>query len=307
MIDKSISSHLYSLELANRGQKAEWNDTNILNSDDQEKIALALSDLKKQLSTFLDTNPAGWGWCICRWAIIQLGDMSSKYSTRLNKVVGGDAARGNIHNTLPIWLSMDGARTVIDMTTQCIAALTECPDETERCVSVLLDTSVKHGANFDWAVAHVGGCFPDTVIARVLSVGLKDFVSATDSDDHSMDHDAGELPHLNEPKMTSVAGILGHLATSHLFNLRRCLNGAVRESFVEDDCEEGSEEEDRKMATIPYLLHLASLSDPLRSAFTSEIRALFAAAPGMASKIAELVPDWTADRYFPGFDSLAHH
>ena len=41
-----------------------------------------------------------------RWAIIQLGDMSSKYSTRLNKVVGGDAARGNIHNTLPIWLSM---------------------------------------------------------------------------------------------------------------------------------------------------------------------------------------------------------
>ena len=308
MIDKSISSHLYSLELANRGQEADWNDNNILNSDDQEKIVVALSDLKKQLSTFLDTNPAGWGWCICRWAIIQLGDMSSKYSSRLNKVVGGDVTRGNIHNTLPIWLSMDGARTVIDMTTQCIAALSEYSEETERCVSVLLDTSVKHGANFDWAVAHVGGCFPDTVIARVLSVGLKDFVSASDSNDHTMDHDAGELPHfLNEPKMSSVAGILGHLATSHLFNLRRCLNGAVRESFIEDDCEEGSEEEERKMATIPYFLHLASLSDPLRSALTSEIRALFAAAPSMAPKIAELVPDWTADRYFPGFDSLAHH
>ena len=203
---------------------------------------------------------------------------------------------------------MDGARTVIDMTTQCIAALSEYSEETERCVSVLLDTSVKHGSNFDWAVAHVGGCFPDTVIARVLSVGLKDFVSASDSNDHTMDHDAGELPHfLNEPKMSSVAGILGHLATSHLFNLRRCLNGAVRESFIEDDCEEGSEEEERKMATIPYFLHLASLSDPLRSAFTSEIRALFAAAPSMAPKLAELVPDWTADRYFPGFDSLAHH
>ena len=38
MIDKSISSHLYSLELANRGQEADWNDNNILNSDDQEKI-----------------------------------------------------------------------------------------------------------------------------------------------------------------------------------------------------------------------------------------------------------------------------
>ena len=273
-----------------------------------EKVVQALSDLKRQLSAFLVTNAAGWGWCICRWAIVQLGDMSAKYSARLNKVAGGDMGRGNIPNLLPTWLSLEGARTVTDLTTRCIDALKNCPDETERCVSVLLDTSVKHGANFDWAVAHVGGCFPDTLIARVLSVGLKDFVSAGDSNSHSMDIHEGEGLHLSkEPKMSSVAGILGHLATSHQPNLRRCLNAIVRESLMDDDCEEGSEEEERKVATLPYLLHLASLSDTLRSALTSEIRALFAAAPGVAAKIADLVPEWTADRYFPGPDNLAHH
>ena len=303
MIDASISSHICGLE------QYSGENSNQLSQEDLEKIVQALSALTKQLSSFLITNAAGWGWCICRWAIIQLGDMSAKYSTKLNKVMGTEVGVGNIHNTLPIWLSMEGARTVIDMTTRCIAALKDCPVETERCVSVLLDTSVKYGSNFDWAVAHVGGCFPDTVIARVLSVGLKDYVSVEESSGHTMDHSGdGLTSHLSkEPKMSSVAGILGHLAISHQPNVRRCLNMTVRESFKDEDCEEGSEEEERKMATIPYLLHLASLSDPLRSAFTSEIRALFAAAPGVAAKVADLVPDWTADRYFPGPDSLAYH
>ena len=312
MIDASISSHIYELERSNAQQATglSWTDNNLLSPNDLEIILQALSDLKKQLTSFLITNAAGWGWCICRWAIVQLGDMSAKYSSRINKVIGGDVGRGNIHNTLPIWISMEGARIVIDMTTQCIAALKNYPDETERSVAVLLDTSVKHGANFDWAVAHVGGCFPDTVIARVLSVGLKDFVSAGESSEHTMDDKSGDglTSYLaKEPKMSSVAGILGHLANSHQPNVRRCLNGTVRESLMDDDVEESTEEEYRKVATLPYLLHLASLSDPFRSAFTSEIRALFAAAPGLAAKIADLVPDWTADRYFPGPDNLAHH
>lgn len=37
------------------------------------------------------------------------------------------------------------------------------------------DTSVAHSPHFDWVVAHVGSCFPHTVITRVLSCGLKDF------------------------------------------------------------------------------------------------------------------------------------
>ena len=55
------------------------------------------------------------------------------------------------------------------------ADLIKDAEKTEACISVLLDTSVRHSPHFDWVVAHIGGCFPDTVINRVLTVGLKDF------------------------------------------------------------------------------------------------------------------------------------
>jgi hypothetical protein len=45
--------------------------------------------------------------------------------------------------------------------------------DTESCIAALLDTSVRHAPHFDWVVAHIGSCFPHTVISRVLSVGLK--------------------------------------------------------------------------------------------------------------------------------------
>ncbi len=41
--------------------------------------------------------------------------------------------------------------------------------------------SVRHSPHFDWVVAHIGGCFPDTVINRVLNVGLKEFCQSAES------------------------------------------------------------------------------------------------------------------------------
>jgi len=232
LVDASIAAHLCEFERANRLPTPVDNSSfgNQLSRDELDLVNQSLSDLKRQLSSFLVTNGSGWGWCISRWAITQLGDMSAKYSLRLVKISGVADRRGDILNTLPLWLSMEGARTVIELTTMCIDALKDYHDETERCVSVLLDTSVKHGANFDWAVAHVGGCFPDTIITRVLSVGIKDFVSGSGddqkiSDSQSMNLGSDGIPiHLSrEPKMSSVAGILGHLATAHQANLRNCL------------------------------------------------------------------------------------
>ena len=66
----------------------------------------------------------------------------------------------------------------------CLVILKESEwnEETEVCVSGLLDASMKHGPTFDWVVAHVGARFPDTVIARVFSVGLREFWSACGDD-----------------------------------------------------------------------------------------------------------------------------
>lgn len=74
------------------------------------------------------------------------------------------------------------------------------------------DTSVKHSPNFDWVVAHVGSCFPNTVITRVLSCGLKDFCQ-------NKSYEQG----CDSPKLKSVVGILGHLAGSHSDDIQKAL------------------------------------------------------------------------------------
>lgn len=76
---------------------------------------------------------------------------------------------------------------------------------------------MKHSPNFDWVVAHVGSCFPNTVITRVLSVGLKDFTQNRSFDQVR-----------NSPKLKSVVGILGHLAGSHAKDIRQ----AIIELFI---------------------------------------------------------------------------
>ncbi len=37
------------------------------------------------------------------------------------------------------------------------------------------EMSVVHSPHFDWVVVHVGSSFPETVINKVLSCGIKDF------------------------------------------------------------------------------------------------------------------------------------
>ena len=46
---------------------------------------------------------------------------------------------------------------------------------TLACINVKLYSSVstKHAPYLDWVVAHLGSCFPHTLIKRVLSLGLK--------------------------------------------------------------------------------------------------------------------------------------
>lgn len=101
-------------------------------------------------------------------------------------------------------MSCRTTRTLIDITAQCLQCLMF--SDTESCINALLNTSVLHSPHFDWVVAHVGSCFPNTVITRVLTCGLKDFCA-----------------NVNNPKLNSVVGILGHLAGSHFIDIRTAL------------------------------------------------------------------------------------
>ena len=149
--------------------------------------------------------------------------------------------------------------------------------------------------------------FPDTVIARVFSVGLKEFWSAI-GDDQSVT-ETGQVNLQKIPKINSVVGILDHLASAdHTQEVKECLKTMVCDSiqqYDDEDIEAGSEEEEQSLATVPYLLYLAKMSNVVALALTTNIYE-FVTRPGVAERLSEMVADW-AEHYFPGQDALPNH
>lgn len=167
----------------------------------------------------------------------------------------------------------------MDITAQCLRCLIH--SDTESCIKALLDTSVSHGPHFDWVVAHVGSCFPNTVITRVLSCGLKDFCAM------------GYERNVKSPRLNSVVGILGHLASSHFRDIERALLDLFEWSLAED----ATVDEDtrkQKLATVPFLLNLASLSQTLLRAMTSDVPRTLR--PCVVPRLASFATDWC--KYF---------
>ena len=120
---------------------------------------------------------------VAQWALAVLGDLSAKYSSRLTPQ--GSSAKGmQLHEALPAWLSCPPTSALIALATKCLEAVEATEDAaraTETCVSLLLDLSVRHGSQFDWVVAHIGSAFPETIITRVLAVGLKELCGYAES------------------------------------------------------------------------------------------------------------------------------
>lgn len=131
-------------------------------------------------------------------------------------------------------------------------------DAPNVCVDALLVASVKYSPHFDWVVAHIGSCFPKTIVNRVLMCGLKDFC-------HGDQQQAGSTATTDEkiPKMTSVVGILGHLAGHHGRNIRDALLSLFQRSLEPNP-------DDMSRSTVPFLLHLASLSPLLLRAIAMD-------------------------------------
>ena len=104
----------------------------------------------------------------------------------------------------------------------------------------LLDTSVRHSPHFDWVVAHLGSCFPQTVTSRVLSLGLRfSFNTSWYFDCHvssnrefaaaaSTNPGSAELSLSKIPKLVSVVNILSHLGTTHPIQLEEAVQEAVQ-------------------------------------------------------------------------------
>ncbi|XP_066991548.1 integrator complex subunit 5 isoform X2 [Anabrus simplex] len=242
----------------------------------QEEATIA--EIHNILCNFVSANPEAWAPIISTWSLELLGELSSRYAGRAHVPLSA-----GLNETLQLWMSCRATRTLIDITTQCLSCLMHT--DPEACINALLDTSVAHSPHFDWVVAHVGSCFPHTVITRVLSCGLKDFCQ----------HGSVEQG-AKAPKLLSVVGILGHLAGSHFVDIKNALLELFKWSLEPG----GPEDKAQRCATVPFLLQLASLSPMLLRALTSDV--LHTLNLSMLPQLSSLAPAWC--QYFGGDKAL---
>ncbi|XP_013405421.1 integrator complex subunit 5-like [Lingula anatina] len=209
-----------------------------------------IQDACSVLITFIKTNPEAWAPIISQWSINLLGQISSKYSER--RAVPHSAS---LNELLQLWMTCLATKTLMELASECFAAMIS--GSADVCVSALLEASVKYSPHFDWVVAHLGSCFPQTIITRVLMCGLKDFCYHGSSQ--------SDMPSSEKvPKMASVVGILGHLAGQHGQNIRKALLGLFEESLRPDA-------DAMQLSTVPFLLQLASMSNMLLQVLTTDI------------------------------------
>ncbi|CAL1542731.1 unnamed protein product [Lymnaea stagnalis] len=262
--DDAINTHL---SCAERGQ---WG------SQDPEALQRsqlsALQDVTGVLLSFIKSNAEAWAPVVSSWALSLLGQMSSKYAAKR-----GVQHVTSLNEVLQMWMACPPAKMLIEITTECFAAMVgSAPD---MCVDALLEASVRYSPYFDWVVAHIGSCFPRTIITRVLNCGLKDFCnSGVDGTEKDIGTSRNKVP-----KMASVVGILGHLAAKHSQDIRKALM-ALFEASIHSDTQS------TKVTTLPFLLQLASMSDTLLHILTTDLVSILT--PAVVNKLHRQFTHW---------------
>uniref|UniRef100_A0A336LS77 CSON002532 protein n=1 Tax=Culicoides sonorensis TaxID=179676 RepID=A0A336LS77_CULSO len=186
----------------------------------------SISEIQDALENLVTNSTAAWSPLISNWSLRLLGQLSDKHSRRRTMDIG---------TACTLWLGSSAMRCLLGLTALCFDKLTS--NETEACISNLLATFVNHSPHMDWVVARLGGCFPLKVISKILQCGLKGFSGNYNS------------------TLDSEVGILGYLSCSHEKELKYALTEMI----------EAVKQPTNVLAnhTIPYILHLAEMSEIL--------------------------------------------
>lgn len=216
-----------------------------------------VQEIQAVLSEFVRMNPKAWAALVSAWSIDLMGQLSSKYAGR-----HGVPHASSLNELLQLWMSCKATRTLMEIYTQCLSSMiSTCPD---ACVDALLDTSVQHSPHFDWVVAHIGSSFPNTIINRVLSCGLKDFCMHGTASADLLLFPSATAADKRVPKIASVVGILGHLASRHSESIKQELLRMFHGSL-------GPARDQQQKATVPFLLQLAVMSPTLLGTISAEL------------------------------------
>ncbi|ESO83763.1 hypothetical protein LOTGIDRAFT_236428 [Lottia gigantea] len=259
-----------------------------MTTEEGDNLETILNDIVGVLLSFIKTNPDAWAPIISSWSLELLGHLSSKYSEKRVLV-----HVNSLNEVLQLWMTCKPTKLLMELATECFAAMVAgAPDS---CVDSLLEGSVKYSPHFDWVVAHIGSCFPKTIITRVLNCGLKDFCNLD-----NQHPDRPISPKHRTPKMASVVGILGHLASNHGNDIRQALMKLFQESLI-------SENDVVKVTTVPFLLQLASMSTMLLQVLTTDIIA--ALTPNVLNILTNQFANWkrsNSQEYFSFLTMVIH-
>ncbi|XP_043239108.1 integrator complex subunit 5-like isoform X2 [Amphibalanus amphitrite] len=248
-----------------------------------------VAEIGATLSSLLEAAPAGWVPLISAWALELLGRLSARYAARAHV-----PHSAGLNDSVQLWLCCPATRALVTVTVQCVRR------DTDVCIKPLLETSATYTPHFDWVVAHIGSCFPGTIIERVLAVGLREFCAQKPTD-------AGEL----SGQLNSVVSILGHLADRNSSEICEALKALFQESVGPPESPGvppstsvstgGASSSETRLATVPFLLHLASLSPMLLITLSTEIAKTVTAQ--QLAVVAEQLPSWIP-RHFATTESL---
>lgn len=270
LFDDIVGRYIENVEIAS--QKGSKDHEVSLSAQEETTIA----EVHNVICDFVSSSPEAWAPIISKWSLQLLGELSSRYACRATHT-------GVLSESLQLWMSCRATRSLIDITTQCLSCLMNF--DTESCINALLDTCVAHNPHFDWVVAHVGSCFPRTVMTRVLSCGLKDFCSNQQGP--------------KAPKLNSVVQILGYLASSHSSDMRRALLQLFQWSLEKSKISDAVTIHQQN-STVPFLLQLANLSSTLLRSLSMDV--LHTLTPKILSQLAEQSADWLA--YYGGREAF---
>ncbi|KAK0086015.1 hypothetical protein PV325_004038 [Microctonus aethiopoides] len=240
---------------------------------DDHVMNMTLPGIHTALVDIVNGNTRVWAPLIASWSLDLLGKLSWHYAKR-----GNLSADSGINDYLKHWLSFRSTRILIDLSAKCIKCLSTT--EGESCMNVLTESIAGYNPYFDWVVAHIGSCFPNLVIKKVLLWGLKDF-SVT-----------GVQKKVQDIPLNSVVGILGHLAGSHFYDIKEALLDLFKWS-LDENINDDEIMRKQKRATVPYLLKLASVSQLLLKVITTVVlQTLFPVRPDVIPRLAVFAADW---------------
>jgi len=156
--------------------------------------------------------------------------------------------------------------------------------DADSCIASLLETSVRHTPHFDWVLAHIGSCFPHTVTHRVLSVGLRDFMTSSQEAGPGA---RGETIMRMTPRLSSVVNILSHLTSTHMTDVQTALHQLLVTSVTGPSSPVNT-------ATLPFILSLSSVSSGVRRSLTTDLDKLISP---VIDQLPEMFSSWTSYYY----------